>query len=206
MTPFLAKTGWNPRKGLDSALKSCQDKLLDIFGPLAKIFEMAESARVDGSPVDPEELTGWIQRAICIAGSTNSSLAIERRKAILFKIDPKLANLALTEAGKDAQGLLFGDSFIKDLSRYVGAFTVLDKAQSSMRRVFQGRVSTRAGSSRGRLSGRSSFQARSSGRGSFNQRPPFQDQRNPPPFFPARGGQWRSRSVRGNPNFRKSFG
>ncbi|XP_044149929.1 uncharacterized protein LOC122938468 [Bufo gargarizans] len=167
---------------------------------------MAESARADGSPIDPEELTGWIQRAICIAGSTNSSLAIERRKAILFKIDPKLANLALTESGRDAQGLLFGDSFIKDLNRYVGAFTALDKAQSSMRRVFQGRVSTRAGSSRGRLSGRSSFQARSSGRGSFNQRPPFQDQRNPPPFFPARGGQWRSRSVRGNPSFRKSFG
>ncbi|XP_044128788.1 uncharacterized protein LOC122922292 [Bufo gargarizans] len=150
MTQFLAKTGWNPRKGLDSAIRSCQDKLLDIFGPLAKIFEMAESARADGSPIDPEELTGWIQRAICIAGSTNSSLAIERRKAILFKIDPKLANLALTESGRDAQGLLFGDSFIKDLSRYVGAFTALDKAQSSMRRVFQGRVSTRAGSSRGR--------------------------------------------------------
>ncbi|XP_044156772.1 uncharacterized protein LOC122943252 [Bufo gargarizans] len=159
MTQFLAKTGWNPCKGLDSAIRSCQDKLLDIFGPLAKIFEMAESARADGSPIDPEELTGWIQRAICIAGSTNSSLAIERRKAILFKIDPKLANLALTESGRDAQGLLFGDSFIKDLSRYVGAFTALDKAQSSMRRVFQGRVSTRAGSSRGRLSGRSSFQA-----------------------------------------------
>ncbi|XP_044148680.1 uncharacterized protein LOC122937730 isoform X2 [Bufo gargarizans] len=206
MTQFLAKTGWNPRKGLDSAIKSCQDKLLDIFGPLAKIFEMAESAKVDGSPVDPEELTGWIQRAICIAGSTNSSLSIERRKAILFKIDPKLANLALTETGKEAQGQLFGDSFIKDLSRYVGAFTALDKAQSSMKRVFQGRVSTRAGSGRGRLSGRSSYQARSSGRGSFNQRPPFQDQRNPPSFFPARGGQWRSRSVRGNPSYRKSFG
>ncbi|XP_044129979.1 uncharacterized protein LOC122923262 [Bufo gargarizans] len=194
MTQFLAKTGWNPRKGLDSAIRSCQDKLLDIFGPLAKIFEMAESARADGSPIDPEELTGWIQRAICIAGSTNSSLAIERRKAILFKIDPKLANLALTESGRDAQGLLFGDSFIKDLSRYVGAFTALDKAQSSMRRVFQGRVSTRAGSSRGRLSGRSSFQARSSGRGSFNQRPPFQDQRNPPPFFPARGSLCRGQT------------
>ncbi|XP_044128751.1 uncharacterized protein LOC122922247 [Bufo gargarizans] len=206
MTQFLAKTGWNPRKGLDSAIKSCQDKLLDIFGPLAKIFEMAESAKVDGSPVDPEELTGWIQRAICIAGSTNSSLSIERRKDILFKIDPKLANLALTETGKEAQGQLFGDSFIKDLSRYVGAFTALDKAQSSMKRVFQGRVSTRAGSGRGRLSGRSSYQARSSGRGSFNQRPPFQDQRNPPSFFPARGGQWRSRSVRGNPSYRKSFG
>ncbi|XP_044128657.1 uncharacterized protein LOC122934563 [Bufo gargarizans] len=206
VTQFLAKSGWNPRKGLDSALRSCQDKLLDIFGPLAKLFDMAESARSDGSQIDPEEMRGWIQRAICIAGNTNTSLAIERRKAILFKVDPKLANLALTESGADAQGHLFGDSFIKDLSRFVGAFTALDKAQSSIRRVFQGRVSTRAGSNRGRLSGRSNFQARYSGRGSFQQRPAFQEQKFPTPFFPARGGQWRGRSYRGNQGSRRPFG
>ncbi|XP_044140287.1 uncharacterized protein LOC122930766 [Bufo gargarizans] len=118
VTQFLAKSGWNPRKGLDSALRSCQDKLLDIFGPLAKLFELAESARSDGSQIDPEEMRGWVQRAICIAGNTNTSLSIERRKSILFKVDPKLANLALTESGADAQGHLFGDSFIKDLSRF----------------------------------------------------------------------------------------
>ncbi|XP_040275286.1 uncharacterized protein LOC120990501 [Bufo bufo] len=206
MSQFLAKTGWNPKKGLDSALRSCQDKVLDVFGPLAKIFELAEAARTEGSPIDPEELRGWTQRAICIAGNANTSLAIERRKAILFKIDPKLSNLALTEAGKDAQGLLFGESFIKDMSRFVGTFTALDKAQSSMRRVFQGRVSNQAGSSRGRLSGCANFQARGAGRGSFGQRPPFQEQRNPSPFFSTRGGQWRSRSFRGNPNSRRPLG
>ncbi|XP_040294434.1 glutamate receptor ionotropic, NMDA 2C [Bufo bufo] len=98
MAQFLSKSGWNPHKGLESALKACQDKL-DIFGPLARIFELAESARADDRNVDPEELRGWIQRAICIAGNVNMSLFIERRKAILFKIEPKLANQALTEAG-----------------------------------------------------------------------------------------------------------
>ncbi|XP_044152415.1 uncharacterized protein LOC122940106 [Bufo gargarizans] len=75
-----------------------------------------------------------------------------------------------------------------------------------MRRVFQGRVSNRAGSSRGYLSGHADFQARGAGRGSFGQRPPFQDQRDPSPFFSSRGGQWRSRSFRGNPTSRRPFG
>ncbi|XP_040261452.1 uncharacterized protein LOC120977528 [Bufo bufo] len=136
MIQFLSKAGWNPRKGLESALRSCQDKLLDVFGPLAKIFDLAESAKAEGGQVDPVELREWVQRAICITGNVNTSLSMERRKAILFKIEPKLANLALTETGKEAQGLLFGESFIKDLGRYVGAFTALDKAQSSMKRVF----------------------------------------------------------------------
>ncbi|XP_044127310.1 uncharacterized protein LOC122921396 [Bufo gargarizans] len=206
MSQFLAKTGWNAKKGLDSALRSCQDKLLDVFGPLTRILEMAEAARIEGSPVDPVELRGWAQRAICLAGNANTAVAIERRKAILFKIDPKLANLALTEAGKDAQGLLFGESFIKDMGRFVGTFTALDKAQASMRRVFQGRVSHRAGSGRGRLSGRANFQARGANRGSSGHRPQFQDQRTASPFFSTRGNQWRSRSFRGNPNHRRPLG
>ncbi|XP_044146872.1 uncharacterized protein LOC122935173 [Bufo gargarizans] len=206
MTQFLSKSGWNAKRGLDSALRGCQDKLLDIFGPLAKIMELAESARQEGSHIDPEELTGWAQRAICIAGGANASLSVERRKAILLRIDPKLINLAQTETGKEAEGLLFGDSFIKDLSRFVGTFSALDKAQATMRKVFQGRVSHRAGSNRGRLSGRSSTRGRGVSRGSFSQRAAFQDQRSPQTFFPSRGGQWRSRSFRGNTAPRKSFG
>ncbi|XP_044140078.1 uncharacterized protein LOC122930634 [Bufo gargarizans] len=185
MTQFLTKSGWNPRRGLESALRSCQDKLLDIFGPLAKLLDLAEVAKAENRQVDPVEVREWVQRAICIAGNANTSLAIERRKAILFKIEPKLSNLALTEAGKEAQGLLFGESFIKDLGR----FTALDKAQSSMKRVFHGRVSTRAGSFRGRLSGRAQFQSRGSGRGSFSQRSAFQEHRREPTsfFFPLPG-------------------
>ncbi|XP_063309149.1 uncharacterized protein LOC134609401, partial [Pelobates fuscus] len=186
-------------------LLECQDKHLDIFGPLAKLFDLAEIARAGNRQVDPEELCGWVQRAICIASSVNASLSIERRKAILFKIEPKLANLALTEAGKDAQGLLFGDSFIKDLGRFVGAFTALDKAQSSMERVFQGRVSTRASRFRGRLSGRSNYHACGSGRGSYTQRTPYQETRQQSPFFPSRGMPWRSRGFRGNPGSRRPY-
>lgn len=78
---------------------------------MAKIFEIAEGAKASGQPVDPHELSGWVQRAICMACNVNSSLAIERRKAIIFKINPRMSNLAVTEAGAGADGLLFGKSF-----------------------------------------------------------------------------------------------
>lgn len=111
ITQFLTKLGWNPKRGLESALRSCQEKLLDIFGPLTKLFELAEGAKADNSPIDPHELSCWFLRAICITCNVNKS--IERRKAILFKGDPKLSNLSLTEAGKKDDGLLFGNSFVK---------------------------------------------------------------------------------------------
>ncbi|XP_040285902.1 uncharacterized protein LOC120999096 [Bufo bufo] len=206
MIQFLSKSGFNPRKGLDSALRACQDKLLDSLGPMTKFFELAETARIEGTAIDPEELSGWAQRAICLIGNVNSSLSIERRKALLMKIEPKLTNMALTETGKEAQGLLFGDSFIKDLGKFVGAFTALDKAQSSMRRVFHGRVSNRAGSFRGRLSGRVHFQTRGNARGPYNQRPSFQEQRQQSSFFPSRGQQFRSRGFRGNLGSRRPLG
>ncbi|KAJ1149323.1 hypothetical protein NDU88_002133 [Pleurodeles waltl] len=41
MATFLKKWVKDPKKGLDRAWRSCQDKLLDLSGPLAKILEMA---------------------------------------------------------------------------------------------------------------------------------------------------------------------
>lgn len=74
----LSKAKWNPRKGLESALKACQDKLLDIFGPLTKLLELTGEARATNTPVNPEELSGWIERAICVSRNVNYSLSVER--------------------------------------------------------------------------------------------------------------------------------
>ncbi|KAJ1170232.1 hypothetical protein NDU88_002113 [Pleurodeles waltl] len=41
MVTFLKKWAKDPKKGLDRAWRSCQDKLLDLSGPLAKILELA---------------------------------------------------------------------------------------------------------------------------------------------------------------------
>lgn len=48
---------------------------------------------------------------------------------------------------------MFGESFVKNLGRYVGTFSSFDKAHTSMRKVSQKRVSTRASRSRSCLSG-----------------------------------------------------
>lgn len=62
---FLSKSALSPREGLKSALKVCQEKLLDVLGPLTKIFELVKAVRLTDQPLDPSEVTGWIQRAIC---------------------------------------------------------------------------------------------------------------------------------------------
>lgn len=75
---LLSKKTWSPRKGLESVLKNCQDKLLDVLGPLAKFFELTKSIRLNEQPLDPAEVSGWVQRAICTTGNVNTTLAIER--------------------------------------------------------------------------------------------------------------------------------
>ncbi|KAJ1096641.1 hypothetical protein NDU88_001776 [Pleurodeles waltl] len=41
MASFLRKFAKDPKKGLDRAWKGCQDKLLDLSGPLTKILDLA---------------------------------------------------------------------------------------------------------------------------------------------------------------------
>lgn len=46
-------------------------------------------------------------------------------------------HLASSQPSSITKGLLFGDSFIKEINKYVALFTSLDKAQSSLKKVFQ---------------------------------------------------------------------
>ncbi|CAH2295856.1 Hypothetical predicted protein [Pelobates cultripes] len=117
---------------------------------------MVETALTEGTPIDLLAIRGWIQRGICLIGNANTALATKRRKAILMKIEPKLINLAISEPGTQAKGLLFRDDFVKTLGKYVNTFTALDKAQKSMKRKFSQKVFGGVGRQRGRLSGRSS--------------------------------------------------
>ncbi|KAJ1145127.1 hypothetical protein NDU88_011419 [Pleurodeles waltl] len=152
---FFSKFGKDPRKGVDRAWALCQDKVLDLVSPLSRIFDLAESARINDESIDPEELSLWIQRAFCLLGNKNLVMTHERRKGLLLKLDLKLANLAAMDPGSKADGLLFGDSFIKELSEYVTTFASLDKAQQSLKKVFNTQVFARAGRGRGRSTGRS---------------------------------------------------
>ncbi|KAJ1148108.1 hypothetical protein NDU88_000948 [Pleurodeles waltl] len=111
MVTFMKKWAKDPKKGLDRAWRSCQDKLLDLAGPLTKILEVAFISKESNTPIDPDILVGWAQRSICLLGNANVTISTERRRSILMRIDPQLNELASSEAGQAAQGLLSGCSF-----------------------------------------------------------------------------------------------
>ncbi|XP_056421517.1 uncharacterized protein LOC130361894 [Hyla sarda] len=196
LVKYLQKSGKNPKKGIDRSFKLCQDRLMDLLGPIAKLLDLTENAAVAGTPLDIPTMRGCTQRLMCIFGNVNQSFCTERRRAILTKLDPQLAYLASNESSNPKDNFLFGDQFIKEISKYVGLFSSLDKAQTSLKKVFSSKVFTRAGRSRSRFSGRAQFRGQ--------QRGSFQQDRNypmptaqPNPFFPYRGRPWRTRGQRG---------
>ncbi|KAJ1158353.1 hypothetical protein NDU88_011044 [Pleurodeles waltl] len=154
MLLFFTKFGKDPKKGVDRAWSNCQDRLLDLVGPVTRIFDLAEEAKIEGSQVDLDTLSYWAQRVIYMLGNANSYISQERRKSLLLRIDPKFSSLASKEEGLNADGLLFGDSFIKEMSKYVSTFNSLDKVHSSMKIIFSNRVFGRAGKGRSRFAGR----------------------------------------------------
>ncbi|KAJ1119094.1 hypothetical protein NDU88_007280 [Pleurodeles waltl] len=125
---FLKKFTKDPKKGLDRAWRACKDKHLDISGPITKILELAVQVKESSMPLDPEAILEWAQRAICLLGNANCAMSTEQWKSFLMRMDPKLVELALTEPGTLANGLLFCDTFVKDLDKYVSTFSALDKA------------------------------------------------------------------------------
>ncbi|KAJ1096630.1 hypothetical protein NDU88_001765 [Pleurodeles waltl] len=99
LATFIKPSAKDPKKGIDRYWKSCQGKALDPAGPLCKNLELAVGAEESGSPIDPEILAGWAQRALCMLRNSNSAVSIERRHSILLLIDPKLADQANAEPG-----------------------------------------------------------------------------------------------------------
>lgn len=199
MLTYLRKYSKDPKKGIDRAWRSCQDKMLDLSGPLTKILELAFRAKETGASVEPDELIGWAQRAICQLGNANCAISAERRRSTLLKLDPKLAELSNSEAGPVAEGLLFGQPFLKELSKFVATFSGLDKAQESLKKAFRP-VFTRAGRNRGRSFGRGNPGAP---RGQYQQQYQQQHYRGgyqDPNFYPTRRSRNRFRRGRYNGN------
>ncbi|XP_056422373.1 uncharacterized protein LOC130362240 [Hyla sarda] len=196
---YLIKSGKNPKKGLDRSFKACQDKFLDLLGPLTKILDLSEEAASTGNPVDVNVLKGLAQRAICMFGNTNAAFCAERRRAILMKLDPQLCHLATSESRTPTDGMLFGESFIKEISKFVRLSSTLDKAQASLK--FFGR----AGRSRDHFPSRNS-QFRQTQKGpSQTNRPSYPiPYTKPSPFFPTIEGLRKSKGRRDFTRFRPS--
>ncbi|KAJ1131146.1 hypothetical protein NDU88_009489 [Pleurodeles waltl] len=82
MSTFLQKFIKDPKNGIDKSWRACQDKRLDILGPLTKILDMAEDAKTSGSVISPEVLSGWAQRAVFFLGNANCALSTERHRSL----------------------------------------------------------------------------------------------------------------------------
>ncbi|KAJ1160923.1 hypothetical protein NDU88_001413 [Pleurodeles waltl] len=94
MATFLRKFAKDPKTGLDSACRGCQDKLLDLSGPLTKILDQAIQSKETNTPLDPEVVLEWAQQAICLLGNANCAMSTERRHS-LIRLDTKLAEVAI---------------------------------------------------------------------------------------------------------------
>ncbi|KAJ1127428.1 hypothetical protein NDU88_005830 [Pleurodeles waltl] len=128
-------------------------------------------------------------------GNANTQLSIERRKSLLLKIDPKLASLASKDEGPSAKGQLFGDSFIKELGKYVSTFATLAKAQLSIKKNFSSQVFAKAGKGRGRFAGRS-LRGQYTNRDSYNQQSQLDTYTGyKPRFYPRRSRGYRHRGY-----------
>ncbi|XP_078509449.1 uncharacterized protein LOC144769260 [Lissotriton helveticus] len=191
MAAFMRKFAKDPKKGLDRAWRGVQDKMLDVTGPLTKILDAAVKAKDRNVPLDVSEVLEWAQRAMCFLGNANVALSTERRRSFLMRLDSQLAEMAPSEPGSLANGMLFGDKFVKKMGKYVATFSALDKAQSNIKRVLHTGVFDRAGRPRGRGSGRGYAQTSRGAdqRGRGNQRPNF---------YPSRDRGGRGKGQRGN--------
>ncbi|KAJ1138178.1 hypothetical protein NDU88_004569 [Pleurodeles waltl] len=137
MLTYLFKLGRHPRKGLEKSLKQVQDKLLDVLGPLARIFDTVEDASFKGKDLDIQLLRGWCQREICFPGNANTGLLAERRKTVLMRINSKLPDLANKESSDEAWGLLFGDDMVKALTKFVREDNIFLGEESEMEEDFK---------------------------------------------------------------------
>lgn len=154
MATFLVKFIRDPKKGINHSWRVCQEKLLGMAGPLVKILDMAEDAKSSGTLISPETLTSWAQRAVIFLGNANAAISTERHRSLLIKIDPKLWELATSEAWPVAEGNLFGDPIVRELGKFVNTFNSLDKAQPSIKRIFTPRAFGAAGHGRGQSTSR----------------------------------------------------
>lgn len=107
---FLSKTGCNPYKGLQKS-----SSLLRAPKPWATHRPSAAQW------VDPKS---YLYSRECEYLFPSRGV-----RQYFFKVDPKLSNLSITEVGEEADDL-FGDFFVKDLGKYMGNFTALEKTQS----------------------------------------------------------------------------
>ncbi|KAM8939279.1 uncharacterized protein RCH25_052871 [Pelodytes ibericus] len=208
----MTRGGRDPRRGVEKGFRGVQDKLLDSIGPLSRILYLADDAFMRAEEFDTSTIRKWAhdirewgQRCFCLVGNTNVALSSERRKAALLRIDGKLVDLGTKELGPMAQGKLFGDAFLKELNRHVNVFTSLNKAQTSLRKVFRGNPTRGVFGRAGRFRGRAASRFWPSGAHSSRLQPFYPESGHRQSFSYSRGSD-RGRGTRSRGRARFSAG
>lgn len=98
MSNYMLQQGRDPCKGIEKGLKSAQDKLLDVAGPLTQTLVLTDEAISQGSPLDPLIMWDWLQRFICPLGNATTSLSSKHRRTALLRFNPELTDMADKES------------------------------------------------------------------------------------------------------------
>ena len=162
----------------ETPLKKANMTLEHVSSLQSSLQEGTESINIPSS--DVKALYTCLTKALCLLGSLNSQLSLERRKQILEKLNPKLTSLA-NEPLPDAGKLLFGPSFEEKIkqrnetAKIISAASARKPTQQFFRRGASSNYRPwRGGQERGKWNyqtshprGRYSFRARGRGRGRF---------------------------------------
>ncbi|VDI13332.1 Hypothetical predicted protein [Mytilus galloprovincialis] len=111
---------WNAR--LERSKINTQLRILDVMGPLSRLWSEAHRIKKDNQGMDPSDVIQLTQRAIVLAGNAHYVYNTDRRKkAMLVKTMPDSLDFLNEKKGKKAlaksKGQLFGNKFLKSLAK-----------------------------------------------------------------------------------------
>ena len=110
---------WNAR--LERSKINTQLRILDVMGPLSRLWSEAHRIKKDNQGMDPSDVIQLTQRAIVLEGNAHYVYNTDRRKAMLVKTMPDSLDFLNEKKGKKAlaksKGQLFGNQFLKSLAK-----------------------------------------------------------------------------------------
>uniref|UniRef100_A0A7M5V9S0 Uncharacterized protein n=2 Tax=Clytia hemisphaerica TaxID=252671 RepID=A0A7M5V9S0_9CNID len=170
---------------IDKTLKTVQDNLMTVFGPICYVWSNLEHARREaleaGEEDDYEEPCRLFDKGIILLAQTFNNISYQRRLALLSKLissQPAVKEILKTQSetlDNPGNSSLFGPSFDETLAKDI---SVRGKAKSAFTALKNENAKpapsgTRRGRGGGYPRGRASHMSRGTGFRNFGKRWPF---------------------------------
>ena len=112
-------------KTVDDIWCKTQNRVLDVMGPLGKLWTVLDTARLveeDSRELDLFDCLEMVEKAITLLGQANTTINHNRRQNVLFKMtkDSKKAKMLLKQhdvSDMKSHSALFGKSYYKKLQK-----------------------------------------------------------------------------------------